>query len=134
MTTKQPIAVLGGGSFGTAIANLLAENGHDVLLWMRDEQQAESIRTLRQNPRYLKGIDLLGWLGWYGPAKLPEPIVQRLNAEINAPEVRLVGKEGEALGIVPIYQALKMAEEAEVAFRTEQAGVLLERLAVGHVV
>ena len=79
MTTKQPIAVLGGGSFGTAIANLLAENGHDVLLWMRDEQQAESIRTLRQNPRYLKGIDLLGWLGWYGPAKLPEPIVQRLN-------------------------------------------------------
>ena len=27
----------------------------------------------------LKGIDLLGWLGWYGPAKLPEPIVQRLN-------------------------------------------------------
>lgn len=59
MTTKQPIAVLGGGSFGTAIANLLAENGHDVLLWMRDEQQAESIRTLRQNPRYLKGIDLL---------------------------------------------------------------------------
>jgi len=39
---------------------------------------------------------------------------QRLNAEINAPEVRLVGKEGEPLGIVPIYQALKMAEEAEV--------------------
>jgi len=34
--------------------------------------------------------------------------------EINAPEVRLVGKEGEPLGIVPISQALKMAEEAEV--------------------
>ena len=31
--------------------------------------------------------------------------------EINAPEVRLVGKEGEPLGIVPISQALKMAEE-----------------------
>jgi translation initiation factor IF-3 len=39
---------------------------------------------------------------------------QRLNAEINAPEVRLVGKEGEQLGIVPTPQALKMAEEAEV--------------------
>ena len=49
MTRQQPIAVLGGGSFGTAIANLLAENGHHVLLWMRDAEQAESIRTLRQN-------------------------------------------------------------------------------------
>jgi translation initiation factor IF-3 len=40
--------------------------------------------------------------------------LQRLNAEITAPEVRLVGKEGEPLGIVTIQQALKMAEEAEV--------------------
>nr|MBF0682290.1 NAD(P)H-dependent glycerol-3-phosphate dehydrogenase [Pseudomonas sp.] len=54
--TEQPIAVLGGGSFGTAIANLLAENGHRVLLWMRDAEQAETIRRERQNPRYLKGV------------------------------------------------------------------------------
>jgi translation initiation factor IF-3 len=39
---------------------------------------------------------------------------QRLNHEINAPEVRLVGTNGEQLGIVPIMQAMKMAEEAEV--------------------
>ncbi|RFQ09687.1 hypothetical protein D0N87_31390, partial [Pseudomonas sp. ATCC 13867] len=30
MTEQQPIAVLGGGSFGTAFANLLAENGQRV--------------------------------------------------------------------------------------------------------
>ena len=87
MTTKQPIAVLGGGSFGTAIANLLAENGHDVLLWMRDEQQAESIRTLRQNPRYLKGIDLL-------------PTVQAttdLNATLAACELVFVALPSSAL-------------------------------------
>ncbi|AHL75219.1 glycerol-3-phosphate dehydrogenase [Stutzerimonas stutzeri] len=59
MTEQQPIAVLGGGSFGTAIANLLAENGHGVRLWMRDAEQAESIRTQRQNPRYLKGVKVL---------------------------------------------------------------------------
>jgi glycerol-3-phosphate dehydrogenase (NAD(P)+) len=59
MTEQQPIAVLGGGSFGTAIANLLAENGHSVRLWMRDAAQAESIRTHRQNPRYLKGVTVL---------------------------------------------------------------------------
>ena len=45
MTEQQPIAVLGGGSFGTAIANLLAENGQAVRQWMRDPEQAEAIRT-----------------------------------------------------------------------------------------
>jgi translation initiation factor IF-3 len=37
-----------------------------------------------------------------------------LNNEINAPEVRLVGQNGEQLGIVPISEALRIAEEAEV--------------------
>jgi len=59
MTQQQPIAVLGGGSFGTAVANLLAENGHRVLQWMRDSGQAEAIRVNRENPRYLKGIKVL---------------------------------------------------------------------------
>jgi glycerol-3-phosphate dehydrogenase (NAD(P)+) len=58
MTDQHPIAVLGGGSFGTAIANLLAENGQRVLHWMRDAQQAEAIRLTRENPRYLKGIKI----------------------------------------------------------------------------
>ncbi|MFW9605526.1 MAG: NAD(P)H-dependent glycerol-3-phosphate dehydrogenase [Pseudomonas sp.] len=57
-TEQQSIAVLGGGSFGTALANLLAENGHRVLLWMRDEAQAETIRTQRENTRYLAGVSL----------------------------------------------------------------------------
>lgn len=54
--TKQTIAVIGGGSFGTALVNLLAENGHNVIMWMRDSQQAEIIRKERENPRYLKGV------------------------------------------------------------------------------
>jgi len=58
MTDQHPIAVLGGGSFGTAIANLLAENGRYVLHWMRDPQQAQAIRLTRENPRYLKGIKI----------------------------------------------------------------------------
>ncbi|MFD2643529.1 NAD(P)H-dependent glycerol-3-phosphate dehydrogenase [Pseudomonas japonica] len=56
MTEQQPVAVLGGGSFGTAVANLLAENGVGVRQWMRDPEQAEAMRTTRENPRYLKGI------------------------------------------------------------------------------
>jgi translation initiation factor IF-3 len=39
---------------------------------------------------------------------------QRINREITAPEVRLVGVEGEAVGVVPIAEALRLAEVAEV--------------------
>lgn len=59
MTVKQSIAVLGGGSFGTAIANLLASNQHSVQLWMRDAQQAQAMNDDRLNPRYLKGVPVL---------------------------------------------------------------------------
>ena len=38
----------------------------------------------------------------------------RINGEINAPEVRLVGVEGEPLGIVPNADAMRQAEEAEI--------------------
>ncbi|MBD1552009.1 NAD(P)H-dependent glycerol-3-phosphate dehydrogenase [Pseudomonas typographi] len=58
MTERQPIAVLGGGSFGTAVANLLGENGHAVRQWMRDPEQARAMREQGENPRYLKGIRL----------------------------------------------------------------------------
>ncbi|MBK7325268.1 MAG: translation initiation factor IF-3 [Propionivibrio sp.] len=39
---------------------------------------------------------------------------QRINEEINAPEIRLVGEEGEALGITSVGQALQLAEAAGV--------------------
>src|SRR5690606_14449264 len=38
----------------------------------------------------------------------------RINSEISAPEVRLIGVDGEQIGIVPIATALQMAEQAEV--------------------
>lgn len=48
------IAVLGGGSWGTAIAHLLSTNGHHTTLIMRDESVAQSINTAHKNPNYLK--------------------------------------------------------------------------------
>lgn len=47
-------AVLVAGSWGTALASVLAENGHHVLLWTRNPDQAEEINTNRTNQRYLK--------------------------------------------------------------------------------
>ena len=50
---KKEIAVLGGGSWGTVLANLAAINGNKVTLWMRDEANVESINTNSLNTKYL---------------------------------------------------------------------------------
>lgn len=55
MREHLKVAVLGGGSFGTAIANIIACNNHATYLWMRDSAQAEKSQSERQNARYLPG-------------------------------------------------------------------------------
>ncbi|MDP4528973.1 NAD(P)H-dependent glycerol-3-phosphate dehydrogenase [Alkalimonas delamerensis] len=52
------IAVLGGGSFGTVIANIMAENGCQVRLWLRDAARAKAINEHHENSRYLPGFTL----------------------------------------------------------------------------
>ena len=47
------ITVLGGGSWGTVLANLASLNGNNVTLWMRDEANAESINLNQVNKKYL---------------------------------------------------------------------------------
>lgn len=54
------VAVLGGGSFGTAMTKVLAENGHRVHFWMRDAHQVEEIREKRINSRYMPDVELKG--------------------------------------------------------------------------
>ncbi|HEX4869406.1 MAG TPA: NAD(P)H-dependent glycerol-3-phosphate dehydrogenase [Moraxellaceae bacterium] len=52
------VAVLGGGSFGTVLANMAAENGHPTTLWLRDEAQLADMDASRENSRYLPGFRL----------------------------------------------------------------------------
>ena len=52
MNTYKKIAVLGGGSFGTVLANLAASNGHNVSLWVRDSDQALRINSEGANTVY----------------------------------------------------------------------------------
>lgn len=46
-TSREKVGVIGAGSFGTAIANILAENESDVILYVRDKEKAQHIRTHR---------------------------------------------------------------------------------------
>ena len=52
MNNPQNVAVLGGGSFGTVLANLAASNGYNVSLWVRDSEQALRINSEGANTTY----------------------------------------------------------------------------------
>jgi glycerol-3-phosphate dehydrogenase (NAD(P)+) len=54
----HPIAVLGAGSWGTALAIQLARNGNETLLWGHDPDQIGAMREDGENRRYLPGLNL----------------------------------------------------------------------------
>src|ERR1700723_3618216 len=52
------VAVVGAGAWGTALADLLARNGHPVRLWAREPDVAESVTVRHENMRFLAGVAL----------------------------------------------------------------------------
>lgn len=67
MNTK--ITILGGGSWGTALAKLLSENKNKVTVWLRDELQCRELDQNRVNKKYLPNV------------KIPENII--FDSDIN---------------------------------------------------
>jgi glycerol-3-phosphate dehydrogenase (NAD(P)+) len=51
-------AVLVAGSWGTALASVLANNGYEVMLWTRSEEQADGINHNHENSKFLPGVKL----------------------------------------------------------------------------
>ncbi len=58
MSEVASIAVVGGGAWGTALANAAALAGRDVVLWLRDADAADRMAATRANERYLPGVAL----------------------------------------------------------------------------
>jgi len=52
------IAVIGGGSWGTTLANMLAKKGLDVHLWIREHELLSEIKSTGENTWYMPGIKL----------------------------------------------------------------------------
>ncbi|MBV8142741.1 MAG: NAD(P)-dependent glycerol-3-phosphate dehydrogenase [Verrucomicrobia bacterium] len=54
----ETISIIGGGGWGTALAVIIARNGHAVRLWVRRKDLAETLNRERINQQYLPGIAL----------------------------------------------------------------------------
>src|SRR5215468_9429971 len=52
------VAIIGAGSWGTALSIVAARNKHQVRLWAREERVAESICQTRKNPFYLSEFEI----------------------------------------------------------------------------
>ncbi|MDO8954369.1 MAG: NAD(P)H-dependent glycerol-3-phosphate dehydrogenase [Gammaproteobacteria bacterium] len=55
MAASKTFTVIGAGSWGTALALLLARNQHKVLLWTREESHRLTMQAARENTKYLPG-------------------------------------------------------------------------------
>ncbi|MDD9267623.1 NAD(P)H-dependent glycerol-3-phosphate dehydrogenase [Paenibacillus sp. GCM10023248] len=55
---SSKVSVLVAGSWGTALATVLADNGKQVLLWSRNEEQVREINEKHRNSRFLPDVDL----------------------------------------------------------------------------
>jgi glycerol-3-phosphate dehydrogenase (NAD(P)+) len=67
---SSPITVLGAGSWGTALAVLLARNDQPTRLWARDAKHIAAMEETRRNRTFLPDIDLPQMLGLYHDLKL----------------------------------------------------------------
>lgn len=97
------IAVLGAGAWGTALALVLARNGHTVNLWGHDPNQMKKIDTDRENSRYLSG------------AHFPD----RLHADGNI-QIIMRGVDG-VLVVVPSHAFREVVEHAKPYMTPEMA-------------
>ena len=100
-----PVAVLGAGSWGTALAIHLGRVGVPVRLWARDPALAQAMRAARDNPRYLPGLvlpdavivtaepsaalDAIGTVVIAVPSHFVEAVLTRVAAQV-APRAVLV--------------------------------------------
>ena len=58
MSQPQKIAVIGGGSWATAIVKMLCENVDSLGWWMRNEETISHIQKYGHNPNYISGAEL----------------------------------------------------------------------------
>ena len=108
-TAHRPLAVLGAGSWGTALAILLARNGLSVRLWGRDAGQMEAMRSTSCNNRYLPDAS-------FPSALLP---CSGLDAALDGVETLLLAAPSHAFGAVLAQASLGITGKERICWATK---------------
>ena len=127
----ERVAVLGAGSWGTALAISLAASGHEVALWARRDEAAREIATLRRNAAYLPDAEI--------PASIH--VTSRTAEAVEGADIWLFAVPSQATRAVAETLAAQVAPETlvvsvakgieEGTLRTA-SGVLREALPAAH--
>ncbi|MGY3742010.1 NAD(P)H-dependent glycerol-3-phosphate dehydrogenase [Leuconostoc inhae] len=107
------IAVLGAGSWGTALANTAAENGHDVRLWTHNSNQVEEINQQHTNVKYLPDATLAATL-----VATNDMFLATENVEI-------------VLSVVPTKAVREVAKKLATALKAQSHTVILAHATKG---
>ena len=99
--------VLGSGAWGTALALVLCDNGHDVTLWSHRQEKTEQLSALRENPQ-LKGV--------------PFPEELRLTSDIAC-----VAEADLVISATPSFAVRATAEKAAPYLRPEAVVVSVSK-------
>ena len=101
----KKVALLGAGSWGTALAMVLEENGHDVRLWSHSQEQVDEINQLHTNKYYL-----------------PEAILSK-NIKASSNLAEALASVDAVLFVVPTKAIREVAEK--VAITLENPAVII---------
>ena len=116
-------AVVGAGAWGTALADLLARNGHEVRLWAYEEDVAESINSRHENTRFLAGQKLASTV--VADNDLPRTLSRAELVTIATPSQVMRGilktAHRELNGSAPVVVASKGIERGTLALMTDVA-------------
>ena len=106
---KFRIAVLGAGSYGTALAFCFARNGHEVIMWGRDKEQIADMSAQRENRKYLPG------------AKFPDSlsVTSDLNYAVQQADTHLVVVPSHVFS--DLFQQMKpmLSDDAKICWATK---------------
>ncbi|WP_202921142.1 NAD(P)H-dependent glycerol-3-phosphate dehydrogenase [Anatilimnocola aggregata] len=128
--TRIKIAVLGAGSIGTAMAHVLASNGHDVAIWDFFPEVVEDIRLHRENRRFLPSVRLHG--GVRATCYAGECVTDAALVVVGVPSLFV---SSTLAPVVPalLKSAVLLNLAKGFAPRTRQLpSILMERLSPGH--
>jgi glycerol-3-phosphate dehydrogenase (NAD(P)+) len=105
----KPIAILGEGAWGTAVATVLANNGYTVNLWCHDPEVAQTIKKSSVNKKYMPDV------------KLPRTIIPMAHIEEVIADVEWVFEA------IPVEYLRSVLEQAKPFVTSNQIWVVLSK-------